>query len=132
MEETNIKFTYIGKKSNKDDILLNTISQKKMNLLYNLADIYIVSSKSEGGPKAIIEAMLCKTLIISTDVGLAQDLLPRELIYSKNIEAINIINSLMNDEEKRNLIINRNFKSVSELNNFASAKKRIFEILNFF
>lgn len=132
LEEMNIEYTYIGQKYDKDDIHINTISQEKMNLLYNLADLYIVSSKSEGGPKAIIEAMLCKTLIISSDVGLAKDFLNKDLIYSTSKEAIEIINSLMYDEGKRNIIINRNFKKVSELNNIISAQKRIFEILNYF
>ena len=40
-----------------------------MNELYNLIDLYIVTSRIEGGPQAIVECGITKTPIISTDVG---------------------------------------------------------------
>jgi glycosyltransferase involved in cell wall biosynthesis len=42
-----------------------------LNKLYNCLDLYIVSSRHEGGPQSIIECGLTKTPIISTKVGLA-------------------------------------------------------------
>ena len=38
----------------------------QLNELYNCLDLYIVSSRLEGGPQAIIECALSKTPIIST------------------------------------------------------------------
>ena len=74
-----IPYLFIGNESlinnNQDDISENNISLEKINLLYNLIDAYIVTSKSEGGPKAILEAAITKTLVFSTDVGLARDIL---------------------------------------------------------
>ncbi len=58
------------------------VSFKELNELYNLLDLYIVSSRVEGGPQAIIECGLSKTPIISTDVGLARDILHKESIYN--------------------------------------------------
>jgi len=132
LEESQIEFTYIGKRVNRDDLMINNISLEKMNLLYNLADYYIASSESEGGPKAIVEAMLCKTMIISTDVGLAKDFLPKELIYSSSSDAVTLIKSFLVNKKKEKEIILNNFNRASKLNNFDAAKNRMTDILNFF
>ena len=47
----------------------------KINELYNLLDLYIVSSRFEGGPQSILECAATKTPIISTDVGIAKEIL---------------------------------------------------------
>lgn len=52
-----------------------------LNELYNLIDLYIVSSRIEGGPQAIVECGITKTPIISTDVGFASDILATESIF---------------------------------------------------
>ena len=58
------------------------VNFEELNELYNLLDLYIVSSRVEGGPQAIVECGLSKTPIISTDVGLARDILHKESIYN--------------------------------------------------
>ncbi len=58
------------------------INTKISNELYNCLDLYIVASRVEGGPMAILEAGLTKTPIISTDVGIASDILSSESIYN--------------------------------------------------
>ena len=40
-----------------------------INELYNCLDLYLVSSRYEGGPRSIFEASILKAPIISTDVG---------------------------------------------------------------
>ena len=52
-----------------------------LNELYNLIDLYVVSSRIEGGPQAIVECGITKTPIISTDVGFASDILAAESIF---------------------------------------------------
>ena len=42
-----------------------------VNKLYNILDLYLVTSRIEGGPQAILECALTKTPILSTDVGVA-------------------------------------------------------------
>ena len=37
--------------------------------------MYIVASRAEGGPKAILESMACGVPIISTNVGMAPDII---------------------------------------------------------
>ena len=63
------------------------VDQRRLNDLYNLLDLYIVSSRFEGGPFAIYECAITKTPIISTDVGIARLILSKESIYNmKNYE----------------------------------------------
>ena len=57
---------------------------KDLNELYNCLDLYIVSSRVEGGPRSIMECALTKTAIISTDVGIAS-----LILYEKNIYDVN-------------------------------------------
>ena len=47
----------------------NMISLEQINELYNCIDLYIVSSRCEGGPRSVFEAGLTKTPIISTVIG---------------------------------------------------------------
>ncbi len=59
-----------------------------LNELYNILDIYIVSSRVEGGPQAIVESAITKTPIVSTDVGVASQVLnPKSLFDSNNPES---------------------------------------------
>ncbi len=82
-----IPFTYVGKIINyKDDIVENTLSSFEINRLYNLIDLYIVSSRMEGGPKAVLECAATQTKVISTDVGLVSDVLHEKQIYKTIIE----------------------------------------------
>ncbi len=46
-----------------------------LNELYNIIDLYIVSSRYEGGPQAVLECALTRTPIISTPVGVAPEVL---------------------------------------------------------
>ena len=56
----------------------------ELNELYNCLDLYIVSSRVEGGPRAILECGISKTPIISTNVGIADLILSSESIYDYN------------------------------------------------
>ena len=71
--EYNISFTYY-----------EMVSQKKLNELYNILNLYIVSSRVEGGPQAIMECAITKTPIISTDVGIASEILSPKSIFNMN------------------------------------------------
>ena len=53
-----------------------------LNELYNCLDLYVVSSRYEGGPQAILECAISKTPIISTDVGVASEILSLESIFN--------------------------------------------------
>jgi glycosyltransferase involved in cell wall biosynthesis len=79
--------TYITNELNKYKIpytYLELVSPAELNELYNCLDLYIVSSRVEGGPRAIMECGMAKVPIISTDVGISELILPKESIYDMN------------------------------------------------
>jgi hypothetical protein len=124
----NIPYIYIGNykfiSEMKDDIVENNLKENVINQLYNLIDIYIVGSKSEGGPKAIIEAVLSKTLIASTNVGFAGEYLHKELIYrednlSRVVDLVNNSHKAENEEK----FIEYNYKKVREVYNKSEFEK---------
>lgn len=65
-----------------------------INELYNCLDLYMVTSRIEGGPQAIFECAITKTPIISTDVGIANKILHPSAIFSLN----NIESATPNEE----------------------------------
>jgi glycosyltransferase involved in cell wall biosynthesis len=73
LNKNNIKYLYYE--------LIDTVS---LNELYNCLDLYIVSSRIEGGPRAIFECGLTKTPIVSTDVGYATEILNPLCIFDMN------------------------------------------------
>ena len=94
-QNDNLKVILAGKR--RDYIIKNLLdlkidfkyfemaSTETLNELYNILDIYIVSSRLEGGPQAILESAITKTPIISSDVGVASQILnPKSLFDSNN------------------------------------------------
>ncbi len=71
LEEENIDYKYI-----------EMVDFEILNELYNCLDLYIVSSRIEGGPQAILECGITKTPVISTDVGVASEILANESIFN--------------------------------------------------
>ena len=63
-----------------------------INKLYNCLDLYIVSSREEGGPRSILECMATGVPILSTKVGQAIDLINHDvngwLVDISDIESI--------------------------------------------
>ena len=73
LNKRKIDFTYFQMATNVE-----------LNNLYNLLDLYIVGSRFEGGPQAIFECAVTKTPIISTDVGVASEILHSNSIFDMN------------------------------------------------
>ena len=57
-----------------------------LNKLYNCLDLYLVSSRCEGGPQAVPECAVTKTPIVSTRVGLAERILAPESVFDLGSE----------------------------------------------
>lgn len=47
----------------------------KINNLYQALDLYIITSRDEGGPKGILEAMACGVPVLTTNVGQASEII---------------------------------------------------------
>jgi glycosyltransferase involved in cell wall biosynthesis len=71
LEENNVPYKYFER-----------VDLASLNELYNCLDLYIVSSRVEGGPQAIFECALSRTPIISTDVGVASEILSETSIFN--------------------------------------------------
>ena len=55
-------------------------SQEVINDLYNLSNLYVVASRFEGGPQALLEASSTGCPVVSRSVGIAEDVLPQQSI----------------------------------------------------
>jgi glycosyltransferase involved in cell wall biosynthesis len=91
LRDEGIPFTYVGRPTETDDIKTNSLPRPTLNLLYNLADLYVVASRSEGGPHSILEAAACRCKIISTLVGTAPDILEPSCLFKYPAQAVEII-----------------------------------------
>ena len=102
LDKNNIRYKFI--KMAPFDIL---------NKMYCSSDLYVVSSRCEGGPQAIFEASATKTAIISTNVGMAS------AVLTKN----NVFNTLATNYEPTFADIQYNYESVQNFRLTEQAKK---------
>ncbi|HUS70381.1 MAG TPA: glycosyltransferase [Anaerolineae bacterium] len=92
LAELGIPFTFVGELiETEDDISVNVLPQPTLNVLYNLLDLYVISSRTEGGPRSVMEAAASRCKLISTRVGLAPDILEPACIYLSAAEAVELI-----------------------------------------
>ena len=55
------------------------LSAHQMPMLYNALDAYLVSANVEGGPAPLLESMACGTPVITTPVGIANDVIQHDV-----------------------------------------------------
>ena len=118
---TGLRREYLIQELNANHIpftYFNMLTLEEINELYNCLDLYIVSSRYEGGPRSIFEAGATKTPIISTKVGIAEDILPKESLYDMH-------NYITYKEAKPN--VDELYKNIQILN----SKTQIREIKNY-
>lgn len=70
-----VPFTFVGKATAGDDIATNLLSREHLNELYQMLDLYVLTSRWEGGPYALLEAAGTRCKVVSTSVGIARDIL---------------------------------------------------------
>tara|TARA_B100000579_G_scaffold8835_1_gene6629 strand:- start:1833 stop:2744 length:912 start_codon:yes stop_codon:yes gene_type:complete len=73
LKKNNIKFKYF-----------EMATQSEINELYNCLNLYIISSRIEGGPQAIAECGVTNTPLVSTDVGMAKEFMNPVSIYDED------------------------------------------------
>ena len=91
-----------------------------LNILYHVLDIYLITSREEGGPKGLIEAMASGVPVVSTDVGMSRDLITNSfnghISYKKEPEQIaNYIINIINNKPLRESIVRNGGKTVKDL-----------------
>lgn len=97
------------------------VSLTEINELYNCLDLYLVSSRCEGGPRSIIEAGLTKTPIISTDVGIASKLMDKKAIFDANNW------QTYKNAKPNNSLLYNNTKQLKTLDYMSEFKKTLFD-----
>ncbi len=129
-EKKGIPYIYAGIKPmpGVDDISKNILNHDRMSLLYNLVDCYLMTSKSEGGPKAVLEASFCKTMIFSTGVGLAPDILDSRCIYHDIDEIVASLSAFIAKQDGSMEIVAANFNNVNSVCSYEAMKNRWKEI----
>lgn len=92
LAERGLPFTFVGQWiDERDDLTDNILPRATLNDLYSLSDLYLVTSRWEGGPQSIMEAAAADCKIVSTRVGLAEDILQPECLYTAVPEAVRLI-----------------------------------------
>ena len=93
-KHNNLKVILSGKRRNYviSELHKNKIDYKyfemadfsTLNELYNILDLYLVTSRLEGGPQALVECGQTMTPIISTNVGIADEILSNKSIMDSD------------------------------------------------
>lgn len=89
----------------------------KMNDLYNALDLYMITSRVEGAPRAVVECAAARVPVISTNVGIVADILDPLSIYDGD-KLDSVLNAIPNPdiaEEKVKKLFAENY--IDEFNN---------------
>ena len=78
------------KDQNISDNIILLGKRSDIPILLNQADYFVLSSKHEGLPTVVIEAMACGTFVIATDCGGSKEILGKTgiLVPPQNSEAL--------------------------------------------
>lgn len=82
---------FAGREIAGDDFARNILDRTVLNRLYNLLDLYLVCSRWEGGPHSILEACFSRTKVLSTRVGIAEDVVEKASLFDTIPEAVSRI-----------------------------------------
>ena len=88
-----IPFTFVGQVTESDDNSVNILPAETVNLLYHASDLHLITSRWEGGPRAVLEGAATRTPLLSTPVGMAADVLGPECLFRSVDEAVGRIES---------------------------------------
>jgi glycosyltransferase involved in cell wall biosynthesis len=112
------KVTFVGNLADRDDIRAE----------FNKANLFVLSSRQEGLPRVLIEAMAHSLVSIATDVGGVKELLPSDYIVERDniqqlADGIESLHSLSQDELLA--MSGRNYKKACEYENSALESRRV-------
>lgn len=95
LKEIRVPYTYIGQEIEEDDNRVNILSPETINDLYHISDLHLVTSRWEGGPRAVLEASATMTPILCTPVGMAPDILEPDCLIDSVDDGVEKIERLI-------------------------------------
>ena len=99
---------------------------------YSLIDLYLVTSREEGGPKALLESIVSNVPVFTSKVGMATDLFDESenIIADNNIDEYvrKVIRLKTENDYKKTLL--KNYKTILNKNNWNVVIKKYIKILN--
>jgi len=126
----------VNQKLNREAILhQDYLSGKDLILLYNAADLLIWLSDYEGFGLPVLEAMACKTLVITSPVTSIPEVAGDSAIYIKDNSNINEISegiyNGLTDENLRQNLINKGFIQAQKFSWEKCAQQTLDVLLNY-
>jgi hypothetical protein len=94
-------------------------NREEIAAFYQNIDAYICASRTEGGPHPILEASSCGVPVISTNVGIAPELIEQNvngILIERNITAIKKAVILLRDDKDLRIEMGRNARKTIEEN----------------
>jgi glycosyltransferase involved in cell wall biosynthesis len=88
LREHGVPFTFAGETRQGDDIKVNVLPRARVAELYHALDLCLVTSRWEGGPYSPLEAAASGIPVLSTHVGIAEDLLEPDSLFENLGEAV--------------------------------------------
>ena len=87
---------------------------------YNCLDICLITSREEGGPKALLESLACGVPLVTTDVGMVRDIINNgENGFVSPIEDIDSLifdsSRIIDDPQIRERFTRQGFRTISKL-----------------
>lgn len=65
-------------------------SMAELNNLYSILDLYLITSRIEGGPQAVLECAITRTPVLSTNVGIVDLILHQDCILDISTETFSL------------------------------------------
>jgi glycosyltransferase involved in cell wall biosynthesis len=91
LTEEGLAFRFYGKVTDDDDYPQGILPKSTLNLLYQLCDVQVIPSRWEGAPRSFFECALTGTPVISTRVGIAEDVLPGSLLFDDAVAGARLL-----------------------------------------
>lgn len=89
LRTADVNVVFAGKEpGEEDDYEQNIQTRKKLNELYQALNVCVISSRWEGGPYSVLEALSAGVPVISSPVGTSRDVLPMECLFESAQEAV--------------------------------------------
>ena len=143
--KTNFQLDIIGRGSLRKDLekisneninFLDNLSFYDLNQIYKNYTFYISSTKYEGNPKSILEAMSKGCVVIAPNIINISEIIENNrtgILYSKRKDnLIDVINSILNDMDKIELIsrtAQEHTKKYNSLEKFVQEEFKDYEVL---